>query len=67
MYLCILKPTYQNWNHKEPNNWKSEEDCVEAIYKGWNDISCDANKSFICMYVPLIGHKWFHKFSSETL
>ncbi|MEC7984726.1 MAG: lectin-like protein [Myxococcota bacterium] len=40
---------YENWNDGEPNNWESQEDCVEFYDNGlWNDASCQKEQYFIC-------------------
>lgn len=49
-----LTPDASNWATNEPNNKKSNEDCVEMYVKRendtgkWNDESCKRNKTALC-------------------
>ena len=38
---------YRSWRFDMPDN-SGEEDCVELQPGGWNDLSCDAPRPFIC-------------------
>ncbi|MBV72000.1 MAG: hypothetical protein CMH52_11780 [Myxococcales bacterium] len=38
---------YRSWREGMPDN-SGEEDCVELQAGGWNDLSCDAPRPFIC-------------------
>ncbi|KAJ8270312.1 hypothetical protein GJAV_G00112830 [Gymnothorax javanicus] len=50
----LLSPEASNWAENEPNNEKSNEDCVEIYVKRnvdtgkWNDESCRRNKTALC-------------------
>lgn len=39
--------TLRFWNNGEPNG-KGKEPCGSIIVIGWNDLSCDNKKQFIC-------------------
>lgn len=39
---------YNNWIDGEPNDDKSNEDCVELNNHAWNDFICASNLSYIC-------------------
>ena len=43
---------YEAWNEGEPNNFNSNEDCVEVLLSNalWNDARCRDEKSFICSF-----------------
>ena len=38
-----IEGNYESWKPGEPNNNRGEENCVHAIRKGWNDISCESH------------------------
>ena len=42
--------TYTDWNWREPNNWRGNEDCAELSghRNKWNDMACGRPFSFIC-------------------
>ena len=43
---------YEAWNEGEPNNFNSNEDCVEVLLSNglWNDARCRDEKPFICSF-----------------
>ena len=45
-----MNVTFKNWAYKEPNDFKSNEDCVEFYYSypRWNDNDCKKEFSYIC-------------------
>ena len=61
---------WSDWNVHEPNNWNgvTGEHCVEMLWNGkWNDIACDAKKSFICIrdFNPgtnILSHFYYNKY-----
>ena len=45
--------TYTYWNTRQPDNYRSNEDCVEILpyynQKGkWNDNTCSGKQGYIC-------------------
>lgn len=36
------------WNLGEPNDVLENEDCIEFLLKGLNDLSCSRERKFIC-------------------
>ncbi|CAD7957665.1 unnamed protein product [Amoebophrya sp. A120] len=49
---------FTNWKKREPNNWgnSNREDCTVRKSGGkWNDINCNAKRSFICSKPNLDG------------
>ena len=44
--------TYLNWNHKEPNNGRGREHCMQMTWIfnwAWNDVDCLADTAcFVC-------------------
>ncbi|XP_065675667.1 CD209 antigen-like protein 2 [Hydra vulgaris] len=47
-----MNAEYTNWRNNEPNNHGSEK-CVEFLTEGWNDLSCDKIRGFICQRTGL--------------
>ena len=43
---------YEAWNEGEPNNFNSNENCVEVLLSNglWNDARCRDEKSFVCSF-----------------
>ncbi|XP_042345542.1 macrophage mannose receptor 1-like isoform X2 [Plectropomus leopardus] len=43
---------YQNWAVYQPNNYYTDEGCVEMITNGgWTDVRCNTNRRFVCYTV----------------
>ncbi|XP_072923102.1 alpha-N-acetylgalactosamine-specific lectin-like [Hemitrygon akajei] len=46
--------TYRRWAGGQPDDYQSNEDCVQLDYftgtPYWNDLSCDTNLGLVCAY-----------------
>lgn len=44
---------FDDWRNEEPNNLRNNENCLELTTpddnRTWNDISCDDQRSFLCV------------------
>ncbi|GFO44264.1 hypothetical protein PoB_007076900 [Plakobranchus ocellatus] len=36
------------WRHGSPDNWKNDEDCLDIMLGGFNDINCDYSGQYVC-------------------
>lgn len=37
------------WSSNQPDNWQSNEDCVQTSASSWNDLACSSSLSSICL------------------